>query len=135
MTRFAPLWLQAGSFAGSMDRALIGALWPAGASTGMATTVAGGMNLSIAPGTAVVPTQNNTGSTLCRSDAAEAVTVSPASTNPRIDVLTVHPRGNDLDSGSNTDWIFDLVVGTPAASPTVPAVPAGQLAIYQITIP
>jgi hypothetical protein len=94
------------------------------------------MTVNIAIGQVAVPSQNNTGSTLCSSDATDQVTLTAANgTNPRIDVVTCHPRGNDLDGGGNNDFIFDFVTGTPAASPTVPATPAGQVALAQILVP
>lgn len=138
MARYTPLWLQPGSYAASVDRRLVGALWPAAASSGGAATVnAGTMNVSVAAGAAAVPTQNGTGSTLCPWDAPEVVAIgaAPGSGSNRIDVITVHPRGNDLDGGSNNDFILDVVVGTVAATPVAPAVPAGQLAWYQVYVP
>jgi hypothetical protein len=94
------------------------------------------MTVNVAPGQVAVPTPNNTGSTLCTSDGVEQVTLTAASgSNPRIDLVTCHPRGNDLDGGANTDFIFDYVTGTPAASPAVPAIPAGQVALAQILVP
>jgi hypothetical protein len=138
MTRYTPLWLQSGSYAASVDRRLMGALWPAAASVGCLCSVAGStMNININQGSVAVPSQNNTGTTLCVSDATEQVTITPAppSGQNRIDLVTCHPRGNDLDGGSNTDFIFDVVTGTAATTPTVPATPAGQVALYQVTVP
>jgi hypothetical protein len=136
MTRYAPQWVQDGSYAGVQDRALIGALWPAGATSGLAVTAAGTppMNVNVAPGTAAVPSGNGTGSSLCWSSAVEPVAIPPASSQARIDVVTVHPSGADLD-GAAAGWILDVIGGTPAASPVAPAVPAGQLAIARVTVP
>jgi hypothetical protein len=137
MTRYAPQWLQAGSYAASVDRRLIGALWPAAASSGCAVSASAGMVVNVAAGQVAVPTQNNTGSTLCSSDAVEQVTLTaaPGSGVNRIDLVTCHPRGNDLDGGANTDFIFDHVDGVAAASPAVPATPAGQVALARILVP
>jgi hypothetical protein len=139
MTRYAPLWEQANTYAASLDRRAIAAL--AGGAyplvSGCAVTVAAGtMNMNIAAGSVIVPSQNNTGSTLCVSDAVETVTspTAPASGTNRIDVVVCQARGNDLDGGTNNDWLFQVVAGTPAASPTVPATPAGAVAIAQITV-
>jgi hypothetical protein len=84
-----------------------------------------------------VPTQNSTGSTLCVSDNVEQVTLAaaPASGNNRIDLIICQPRGNDLDGGSNNDFIFTSVTGTAAASPTVPPTPPGALTLAQIYVP
>jgi hypothetical protein len=131
------MYVQDGSYAASQDRRLLAALWPAAASTGCAVTVASGMTLNVAPGSVAVPSQNNTGSTLCVSDAVEQVIIgaAPGSGTSRIDLVICRPRDNDLDGSSNTDFIFDVVAGVPAASPAVPATPAGTVALYRVTVP
>jgi hypothetical protein len=136
MTRYTPQWLQAGSYAASVDRRLLGALWPSAASSGCLVTAGSGMGLNVAAGQVAVPSQNNTGTTLCSSDATEAVTLpaAPATGTNRIDLIICQPRGNDLDGGSNTDFIFTSVQGTALASPTVPATPAGAVALAQIYV-
>jgi hypothetical protein len=139
MTRYMPMYVQDGSYPASQDRRLISALWPGPASTGCAVTVSSGMTLSVAAGMVAVPTQNNTGSTLCVSDAYEQVVVpaAPPSGQTRIDLVVCRPRDFDLDGSSNADFIFDVVSGTAATtgSQTVPATPAGTAALYQITVP
>ena len=138
MTRYTPQWLQAGSYAASQDRRLIAALWPGPASTGCAVSATGGaMNVQIQPGAVAVPTQNNTGSTLCSSNAVEQITIPPTPTTPnnQIDLMIVRPHGNDLDGGSNTDFIFDSIQGVAAATPVAPTVPAGTVALASISIP
>ena len=137
MTRFVPQWLQAGSYSAMGDRRLIGALWPSPASSGCAVSTPGAdMSINIAPGQVAVPTQNSTGSTLCTSDAQESIVLpaAPASGLSRYDLIICRPRGNDLDGGSNTDFIFDVVSGAAAASPTVPVTPAGTVALARILI-
>jgi hypothetical protein len=139
MAHYGPLWLQQGSYPASSDRRLIAALWPSGGVTGMAVSPGGsGMSLSVAPGSCAVPSANNTGATLCGTDSVDnsaSCPAAPASGLNRYDVVTVLPRGNDLDGGANNDWILSVVSGTAAATPTVPAVPAGQLALAQIYVP
>ena len=135
MTRYTPQWLQSGSYSGAQDRRLIGALWPAAASSGCAVSVASGMTVNVAAGQVAVPSPNNTGTTLCTSDATEqvAMTAAHASLN-RIDLVICRPRGTDLDGGANNDFIFDHVDGTPAASPIAPATPAGTVALNQVYV-
>jgi hypothetical protein len=136
MTRYVPQWLQSGSYAASQDRRLLGALWPAPASFGCAVSASSGMTVTVAPGQVSVPTQNNTGSTLCSSDGTENVTLTaaPASGTNRIDLIICRPRGADLDGGANNDFIFDFVTGTGAASPAVPATPPGTAALAQVYV-
>jgi hypothetical protein len=138
MTRYTPLWLQQGSYPAGIDRRLISAIWPSIASKGGALTkVAGTMTASIAPGSYVVPTANGTGSTLCVWDAAEVVTFAPApgSGLSRYDTVYIQARGNDIDGGANNDFIFGVVTGTAAASPSVPAAPAGSQGLFALLIP
>ena len=135
MTRYAPQWLQAGSYPASLDRRLVGALWPVAASTGCAVTPGAAMSANVASGQVAVPTQNNSGSTLCSSDATENVVLAAApGTNSRIDLIVCQPRGNDLDGGANNDFIFTAVTGTVAASPVAPAAPAGSAALAQVLV-
>jgi hypothetical protein len=138
MTRYTPLWEQAGSYAASVDRHLISSLWPNPASSGCAlTAVAGTMSVNVAPGTVAAPSQNATGSTLCVSDAVETVVIAaaPGSGQNRIDLIICRPRGTDLDGGASNDFIFDTVAGVPAASPVAPALPAGTVLLGQVLVP
>ena len=139
MTRFAPLWQQAGTYPAQLDRNLLAALWPTGGVlAGAVTAVNNTMTLSIAPGTAAVPLAGGQGVALCRWDAAEIVTVtaSPPSGQSRIDVVVCQVRDNALDAGPNNDFIFSVVAGTAAASnPAVPATPANAFAVYSVTVP
>jgi hypothetical protein len=95
------------------------------------------MTVNIAAGTVAVPTQNSTGTSLCASDGVEQVTLpaAPASGSNRYDLIICRPRGTDLDGGVNNDFIFDSVQGTAAASATVPATPAGTVALAQVYLP
>ena len=77
MTKYQPLWQQAGSYAASVDRGLLGTLWPAGGVTGAAVAaVANTMQVQAAPGTVAVPMQAGQGTELCRWDAAADSTVT-----------------------------------------------------------
>jgi hypothetical protein len=139
LTRYTPLWLQAGSYPAGVDRRLINAIWPTAASKGAAVTVvAGTMTANVAPGSIAVPAANGTGSALCVWDANELVTFapSPGSGLQRIDTVYILPRGNDLDGGSNTDFVFAVATGTPVASnPAYPPTPAGAFGFWAFVIP
>src|SRR5215469_13914055 len=137
MTRYTPQWLQSGSYAASVDRLLIGALWPGVSINGLAVSFASGMTVNIATGQAAVPTSNNTGTVLCSSDGVEQVVLAaaPASGTSRIDIVTIQPRGADLDGGSFNDFIFSSITGAAAATPSAPPIPAGQAGLAQILIP
>jgi len=136
VTRFTPLWLQSGSYAASVDRRLLSALWPGARSTGAAVTVATGMQLSAAAGQITVPAANGTGTVLCAWDAPETVTLdpSPAAGTNRIDTIICQARGNDLDGGVNNDFVITFAKGTEAASPVAPALPANSSALADIYV-
>jgi hypothetical protein len=137
MTRYGPLWQQAGTYTATLDRSLIGTVWPTGGTTGGAVTAVNNtMTVSVAPGTVIVPLATGQGAALCRWDAAEVVgplAAAPAS-NSRIDLIVCQVRDNQLDAGSNNDFVFTFVTGTAAASPTPPATPANAYSMAQITV-
>jgi hypothetical protein len=136
VTRYTPLWLQAGSYAAGVDRRLIAAIWPNPVTTGCAVTTASAMNLNVAAGSVVVPTANNTGSTLCVSDAVEVVTLptAPASGLNRIDVVCCTVASTDIGSGTGDAWSFTVVSSTAVASPVAPTIPAGSVAVAQVLV-
>jgi hypothetical protein len=94
------------------------------------------MTVNVAPGQIAVPTLNNTGSSLCTSDAVEQVTLTaaPPSGQNRIDLIICRPRAADIDGSSNNDFIFDLVTGTPGTTGTIPATPAGTVSLAQVAV-
>lgn len=135
MTRYTPNWIQQGNYAAVNDRRLIGAIWPNEGVSGMVASAGAGMTVNIAAGVAVV----NIGlynACLCSSNATEAVVIPTAPpSNPRIDLIVCQVRSNELDGGPNNDWLFQVVTGTPAASPVPPAVPARAVEIAQVLVP
>ena len=139
MTRYAPLWQQAGSYAAVLDRSLIGALWPYGGVTGaVISRIANQMQLGVDPGVAAVPMGAGQGAALCRWDGLEVVSFdqAPPTGNSRIDLLTVLVRDGAIDSGPDNDFILKSVAGSPALSnPVVPVLPARSLRLAQVTVP
>jgi hypothetical protein len=136
MTRFAPLWLQAQTYPASVDRRLMGALWPTARSTGAAASpgAAGGMNVDAAPGQVAVPAANGTGTVLCAWDAPETTALDPAppSGSNRTDLVYIQARGNDLDGGTDNDFLLAHLTG--AIGGAVPAVPANAVALAQVAV-
>lgn len=141
MARFAPLWQQANSYPASLDRSLLTAEWPFGGAPlgGPPVVVSATMNVSIPAGTIIVPLQAGQGSALCRWDAAEIVTLDPASHpagQSRIDRVVCQVRDNAIDSGGFNDFVFQKVTGVPAASnPVVPALPTNSFLVCEVTVP
>jgi hypothetical protein len=140
MTRFAPLWQQAGTYPAQVDRGLLATLWPTSGSSGAApATVINTMQVSIPPGAAAVALQSGQNTALCRWDAAEVVTLTaaPPAGSSRIDLVALQVRDNAIDAGANNDFLFVVIAGaggTPGPG-TAPAVPANAYAICQVTVP
>jgi hypothetical protein len=136
VTRYTPLWLQAGSYPAAGDRRLIAAIWPAAVVSGCAVTVQANMNLNVGVGWVVVPTANNTGSVLCASDSIEVVTLgtAPGAGTNRIDVVACTVTSTDIGTTAGDAFSFTSVAGTPSASPVAPTVPAGSVAIAQVLV-
>jgi hypothetical protein len=138
MTRFTPLWQQAGNYPANYDRALLGTLFPNAAGTGAAAApVANTMNISVPAGSLAVPLQSGQHSVLCRWDAAEVVTspAAPAAGNKRIDLVVCQVRDPAIDGGVNSDFIFVVVSGVATTgTPAYPATPANSSVVcsYQV---
>jgi hypothetical protein len=137
VTRFTPLWLQAGSYAASVDRRLIGALYPDARSSGCQVSAVGAMDLAVAPGSVAVPLMGGVGSVLCVSDGTETVTLpaAPASGLERTDLVICQARGADIDGGASDDFLFTSVQGNPVAPPSaIPALPANAAVLAGVTV-
>ncbi len=138
MTRYAPLWQQAGNYTAQVDRQLMAALWPVGGADGAAPfATANTMLMNYPAGLCAVPLSGNNGVALCRWDAAEQVTIgaAPGAGTTRIDLVVCQVRDNALDAGANNDFWFVVVPGVPAASPVAPATPANAYVMTTVTVP
>jgi hypothetical protein len=136
-----PSWLQAGSYPAESDRLTTQALY---ATTGIigSTSLAvsqnspPGMSVRVAAGWAAIigTTQANMGAYVAYNDAQTTLTVTTADpTNPRIDRVVVTVR-DAYYSGAFNDVIFQVLAGTPAGSPTAPAVPANSISLATIAV-
>ncbi len=137
--RTPPSWLQAGSHPAENDRNYTKAFIVSEGitrPTDLAVTAAGGMNLSVALGWAFIngTVTASQGTYQVYNDAATTLLVAPANpTNPRIDrvVITV----NDSAYGAVSDnAVLQIITGTPAASPSAPAVPANSLSLATVAV-
>jgi hypothetical protein len=116
-----------------------GVLSSAGTSTGntdlsVSQTGTASASVLVAPGTCVIPRAGAAGGPyLVTFTSTSTVVGDPASsTNPRIDVLAVQVIDAAIgDSGTQGGQLF-IVNGTPGASPAVPAIPTGALALAQM---
>jgi hypothetical protein len=68
------------------------------------------------------------------NDAAFTRTITTAhAVNPRIDVVYIAMRDSQY-SGSLNDVVVEVAAGTPAASPTVPAIPSNAIALANVAV-
>jgi hypothetical protein len=136
-----PSWLQAGSYPAESDRQIQQALY---ATTGIIGTSSlavspnspAGMSVRVAAGWAAIvgTTQANMGVYTFYNDALTTLTVTTADpTNPRIDRVVVTVR-DAYYTGAFNDVIFQVLAGTPAGSPTAPAIPANSISLATIAV-
>jgi hypothetical protein len=136
-----PSWLQAGSYPAESDRQIQQALY---ATTGIIGTSSlavtpnspAGMSVRVAAGWGAIvgTTQANMGVYTFYNDALTTLTVTTADpTNPRIDRVVVTVR-DAYYTGAFNDVIFQVLAGTPAGSPTAPAVPANSISLATIAV-
>ena len=139
--RTPPSWLQNGSHPAENDRLTTQALY---ATTGIvgATSLAitqnspTGMTVLAAAGWAAIlgTTQTNMGVYMAYNDASTILTITTANpSNPRIDIVCV-TVSDAYYTGSLNTVAFNVVAGTPAASPSTPATPANSILLATIAV-
>lgn len=139
--RTPPSWLQQGSHPAENDRLTMQALFATTGTIGtssLAVTAQGSPNMTVnvAQGWAAIvgTTQSNMGVYIGYNDATTVLTITAANvTNPRIDriVMTVNDA---YYTGSTNNVVFQVLAGTPAASPVAPAVPANSISLATIAV-
>jgi hypothetical protein len=139
--RTPPSWLQNGSHPAENDRLTTQALWATTGiikNTSLAVTPNSpvGMSVIIAGGWAAIvgTTQSNMGTYVAYNDAPTVVAITTANpTNPRIDLVCATIQ-DAFYSGAQNNVVFQVVVGTPASSPVVPALPANSIALAEVDV-
>jgi hypothetical protein len=139
--RTPPSWLQQGSHPAENDRLSMQMIFDADGIIGtgsMAVTANGTPNMSVnvAPGWAAIlgDFQANQGVYTAYNDAITNLTITTAnSSNPRIDrvVITVNDA---YYSGLLNNVTYTVIAGTPAASPTAPAVPTNSFSLATVLV-
>ncbi|MEV8634281.1 hypothetical protein AB0395_21760 [Streptosporangium sp. NPDC051023] len=148
-----PAYLQAGSYAARLDRlaqasllvpshgvgalAVRGGVRPTPSNTGLQVTQRStpAMFVTIAAGTAYIQAQSATGGAyIVHNDASVDVAVTAAhATLARKDLVIARIYDAEVSGASNTSTL-EVVTGTPAASPTLPATPSGAIALAQVQV-
>jgi len=136
-----PNYLQAGSYPAQYDRlnaqALFGTTGILGASSLVVTANSpAGMSVLVAAGwcSIIGTTTTDMGVYTTYNDASQVLTITAADpTNPRIDRVVITVR-DAYYTGAFNDVIFQVVAGTPASSPTAPAIPANSISLATIAV-
>ena len=139
--RTPPSWLQNGSHSAENDRLTNQSVWKSTGiiNTGDLTISQNGtpnMTVNAASGWAAIlgNYQTNMGVYMAYNDATTNLTITTANaTNPRIDLVCI-TVSDAYYTGSVNTGAFNVVAGTPAASPTVPATPTNSIALAQIAV-
>ena len=95
-----------------------------------------GMTVFISSGWAAIvgTTQTGMGTYVSYNDAVYTATISTANaTNPRIDLICI-TVSDAFYSGTTNTVAFNVVAGTPAVSPAVPATPANSIVLAQVAV-
>lgn len=101
-----------------------------GAGANMSVDVAGGR--AAVNGDDAAITQ---GSYLVWNDATKNLTIAAADpTNPRKDIIIARVY-DAFYSGSSNEWALEVITGTPASTPSEPAVPNNAIKLAVVTVP
>jgi hypothetical protein len=136
-----PSWLQNGSHPAENDRLTTQALW---ATTGIINSASlevvanspVGMSVIVKQGWAAIvgTTQPLMGTYVAFNDGDVGLTITTANaTNPRIDLVCVTVN-DSYYSGSTDNVVIQVIAGTPAGSPVVPATPANSIALAEVYV-
>ena len=136
-----PSWLQNGSHPAENDRLTQQALW---ATTGvinmssMEVTANSpvAMNVFVSSGWAAIvgTTQPLMGTYVAFNDDDVLLTITTANaTNPRWDLI-VATVNDSYYSGATDNVVYQVIAGTPASSPAVPATPANSIALAKVYV-
>lgn len=140
--RTPPSWLQNGSHTAENDRlTTTGSLWGVSGVVRandlvVSASSPAAMSVSIGSGwAAIVGTyQANMGTYMVYNDAATTATIAAADpSNPRIDLVCVTVYDSAYTGSLNT-VSFNVVTGTPAASPSTPATPTNSIALATVAV-
>lgn len=136
-----PAWLQAGSYDARRDRMVYSTMMQSvGAinadSMRVEAQASPNMSVRISGGYAFVSSGNEiTGYYNVVNDAYDSLTIPDADpTNPRIDVVVLRVYDAEY-SGSTNLARFEVVVGSPSSSPTVPSIPSTSIELARVTVP
>lgn len=148
-----PQYLQAGSYTARSDRLMVASMMtpqhgsgalavrsgvrpsPGGVALAVAQQVTPVMSVTVAAGSAWIQSPSASGGCyVCVNDAAYTVAVTTAhATLGRRDLIVARIFDAEI-SGAVNAWTLEIVTGTPASSPVVPAVPSGAISLATLVV-
>lgn len=138
--RTPPSWLQQGSHPAENDRLTMQGIVSStgilgGSSLAVTAQASPNMTVNVAAGWgAIVSSTANAGVYQFYNDAVQILNITTAdATNPRVDRI-VATVSDAYYSGSTNDVAFQVIAGTPAASPTAPAIPSNSVSLATIAV-
>ena len=136
-----PTWTQNGTYTAEQDRRLVGALvrteGVVNISSMVPKVISGSRQVSISDGGAYIhgdyAQAGGGGTYFVYNDGAHEVAIPVAGTLDRYDLIVLRIYDSAV-SGSVNEARFDVVSGTPAASPRIPAVPRSSIPIAAVKV-
>jgi hypothetical protein len=100
------------------------------------TGATGTMSGTVSPGRAIVQSTDTRGAYPIALTEFENVTFADGDAlYGRIDLLVLRIYDDVYDSSGRTEAVVEIVRGTPAATPAIPATPDLSIPLYQVTVP
>lgn len=141
MTLEPPLWMQNTDYDASEDRKIMMAFARPGVigTNELKVTQRGAganMSVDVAAGYVLIDYATaSRGKALCYNTAAYNVAISaaPGGGNSRYDLIVAELTDTQYGDGADA-WTLSVVAGTPSATPSVPATPAGAVALAEVFV-
>jgi hypothetical protein len=138
--RTPPSWLQNGSHPAENDRLTTQAIYATTGTIGaasLAITAQGSPNMTVNAASgwcAILGSTSNSGAYVAYNDATTVLTITTADPSlPRIDRIVVTVSDSAYSGATNT-VAFQVLAGTPNASPSAPATPSNSISLATIAV-
>ncbi|MER5433888.1 hypothetical protein [Streptomyces sp. NPDC002588] len=100
------------------------------------TGTAGTLSATVSPGRAVIQGSDAQGAyPVALTEYLPLVFADGDAQYGRVDLVVLRVYDDAYDGSGRTEAVVEIVKGTPAATPAVPAVPALALPLYEVTVP
>lgn len=140
MAELNPVFLDSLTYPAKELRKILGDIYTEGILTSGALAVSQSgtpaMSVSVALGRAIITNdEGNFGKYVIENDAAVTKTIAASDpSNPRIDRIIAQVYDATDISGASDDWHLEVLTGTPAASPSAPALPSNAISLATVAV-